>query len=269
VIWIKHLSIDEEKCIGCGLCKSVCIRDNIEIIDNKAVDVESNCFDCGQCSTSCPVGAISIKRFENQENEVESYNPDEIPVDYDDMLQFYKQRRTCRWFKDEKIDEETFEKLLKGAYYSPNRQNNQDVEFVVIDKQMPEFMQLIYDIIKVKEDELFRIKQFGQYLRDPDHDVNRHPLLWEGKQMLLAFSENKTDATVAMCRVELLAYTMGLGGFYSLFSMMSDEINHEKLMEFFPEIDKNKHMYACFIIGKPRIKYMRTRAHDKIKLTYK
>ena len=40
---MKHLIIDENKCIGCGLCKQVCIRDNIEIIDNKAVDVESNC----------------------------------------------------------------------------------------------------------------------------------------------------------------------------------------------------------------------------------
>ena len=37
---MKHLIIDNDKCIGCGLCKQVCIRDNIEIVDNKLVLVQ-------------------------------------------------------------------------------------------------------------------------------------------------------------------------------------------------------------------------------------
>ena len=265
----KTPSIDWDKCVGCGLCESVCVRDNIRIIDNRATDVESNCFDCGQCSTSCPTSAITIKRYSSQTDKVESYNPEVIPVSYDDLLQFYKQRRTCRWFKKEKVTPKQFEKLIHGAYYSPNRQNIQDVEFVVVDEKIDEFMKLVYEIIKVKEDEEFRIKNFGEYLRNPERDVNRHPLLWESKQVLLAFSENKTDAIIAMTRVELLAYTMGLGGFYSLFINMSDEIDHERLMDFFPEIDSDKHMYVAFVIGIPRIKYLRTRAHDEIKITYK
>ena len=38
-------------------------------------------------------------------------------------------------------------------------------------------------------------------------------------------------------------------GFYSLFILKADEIDHDKLMEFFPGIDKNKHMNSAFIIG--------------------
>jgi ferredoxin len=266
---MKHLNIDEEKCIGCGLCKQVCIRDNIDIIDSKAVDVESNCFDCGQCSTICPMNAISIKAYEGQENRIESYDPNNIPVSYDDMLQFLKQRRTCRWFKDEKIPHETIEKLMEAAYYSPNRQNIQDVEFVLVDEQMDEFISHVYSIIKAKEDDFFRIKQVGDYLADENRNPNRHPLLWEGKQLLLAFSENKTDAIIAMTRIELLAYTLGLGGFHSLFIGMSEQIDNDRLMEFFPEVDSNKHMYAAFVIGVPRVKYLRTRPHKEIKLTYK
>lgn len=266
---MKHLIIDEEKCIGCGLCKQVCIRDNIEIIDNMAVDVESNCFDCGQCSTLCPTNAITIKVYGQQEGRLESYDPNNIPVSYDDMLQFYKQRRTCRWFKDEKISPETIEKLMEGAYYSPNRQNIQDVEFVLVDEQMDEFINHIYSIIKAKEDEFFRIKQVGDYLADENRDPKRHPLLWEGQQLLLAFSENKTDAVIAMTRIELLAYTLGLGGFHSLFIGMAEEVDNDKLLEFFPEIDSNKHMYAAFVIGVPRVKYIRTRPHKEIKLTIK
>ena len=85
----------------------------------------------------------------------------------------------------------------------------------------------------------------------------------------MAFSENKTDAVIAMTRLELLAYTLGFGGFHSLFIGMAEEIDNDKLMEFFPEIDSNKHMYAAFVIGIPRLKYRRTRPHKEIKLTYK
>ena len=169
----------------------------------------------------------------------------------------------------EKISEEIFSKLLEAAYYSPNRQNIQDVEFVVVDEKLPEFTQLVYEIISVKEKEFFRIKQLGNYLNDENRDSKRHPLLWEANQLLLAFSASQTDAVIAMTRVELMAYTLGLGGFYSLFINMADEISHDRLMEFFPEIDKDKHMYAAFVIGIPRLKYLRTRPHKMIKLTYK
>ena len=138
----------------------------------------------------------------------------------------------------------------------------------MVDDKLDEFINHVYDVISVKEDEFFRIKQLGDYLRDENRNPKRHPLLWEGKQLLLAFSEAKTDAVIAMTRLELLAYTLGLGGFHSLFIGMSDEINHDKLMEFFPQIDKNKHMYAAFIIGYPRVIYRRTRPHKEIKLTY-
>ena len=265
---MKHLLIDREKCTGCGICKSVCIRDNIEIIDDVAVDIEGDCFDCGQCSTVCKQNAIVINAYQDQVERVEEYNPHEIPVSYEDMLQFLKQRRSCRWFRNKKIDTETFDKLMEGAYYSPNRQNIQDVEFVVVDEKLDEFIDLVYSIISDREKEFSRIKQLGDYLRDVNRNPKRHPLLWEGHQVILAFSRAKTDAVIAMTRIELLAYTLGLGGFHSLFMAMADEIDHEKLMNFFPEIDNDKHMYAVFVIGYPRVKYRRTRPHKEIKLTY-
>lgn len=265
---MTHLVIDNKLCTGCGICKSVCIRDNIEIVDDIAVEVGGDCFDCGQCSTICKQNAIALKAYQDQMDRIEEYDPRKIPVSYDDMLQFLKQRRTCRWFRNEKIDIETFEKIMEGAYYSPNRQNIQDVEFAILDEQLDEFIDIVYDIISAKEEEFFRIKQLGDYLRDPERNPKGHPLLWEGKQLILAFSEAKTDAVIAMTRIELLAYTLGLGGFHSLFINMADEIDHQRLMEFFPNIDSNKHMYAAFVIGYPRVRYRRTRPHEEIKVTY-
>ena len=147
---MQHLIIDESKCVGCGLCKQVCIRDNIEI-QKVAKELGNDCFDCGQCSTLCPTNAISLTAYSTQTDRIVEYDVTEIPVSYESMLQFYKQRRTVRWFKDDKISEDIFNKLMEAAYYSPNRQNIQDVEFVVIDEKLEEFISLVYEIISVKE----------------------------------------------------------------------------------------------------------------------
>ena len=263
---VLKLNIDEELCTACGLCQQVCIRDNI-VVEDFAVETEGNCFECGHCMAICKAGAITLKSFEGQEDRIVEYNSREIPVGYDDFLQFLKQRRSIRWFKNKKIDRETFDKIFEGAYYSPSAQNAQDVEFVVLDEKLDEFMQLVYDLIKVEEDEFFRIKEFGDYLKDSS-TKEFHPLLWSGKQLILTFSTDKTSAVIANARMELLAYSLGLGGFYSLFILKADEIDHERLMEFFPEIDSSKHMYSSFIIGYPRVRFRRTVPHNDINVSY-
>ena len=128
-------------------------------------------------------------------------------------------------------------------------------------------MDLVYEIIKVEENEFFRIKEFGDYLKDKS-SKEFHPLLWEGNQLILTFATDKTSAVIANTRLELLAYSLGLGGFYSLFILKADEIDHDKLMKFFPNIDKNKHMYSSFIIGYPKKRFRRTVPHDEISATF-
>jgi len=260
------LKIDEELCTACGLCQQVCIRDNIAV-EEFAVETENDCFECGHCMAVCKAGAITLKSFEGREDRIVEYDSRDIPLDYDDLLQFLKQRRSIRWFKNKKIDNKTFDKLFEGAYYSPSAQNVQDVEFVVVDEKLDEFMRLVYDIIKVQENEFFRIREFGDYLKDPS-TKEYHPLLWSGKQLILTFSTDKTSAVIANTRMELLAYSLGLGGFYSLFILKADEIDHDRLMEFFPQIDSSKHMYSSFIIGYPKVRFRRTVPHTDIKVSH-
>lgn len=54
--------IDEELCVGCGICVERCPTDAITLNDDgKAEHDESSCFGCGICARFCPEEAISLK----------------------------------------------------------------------------------------------------------------------------------------------------------------------------------------------------------------
>ncbi len=64
------ISIDEERCNGCGACAEGCHEGALQIIDGKARIVsELYCDGLGTCIGECPVGAIRI-----EEKEVEEYD---------------------------------------------------------------------------------------------------------------------------------------------------------------------------------------------------
>ena len=254
-----HLIIDREKCSGCGLCVSVCVRNAIVVKGWKAFENPDNkmgCMDCGHCLAVCPNGGIQLTRYLNQKDVSVNYGM-KPPLSYDTFLRFLSERRTMRWMTGEKVTPQEFQKIFAAVHYAPSTGNEQDVRFVVIDKDLDAFLKHIAKILAPLASEFPRIKEFIDYMDNPEK-YRYNPLLWTGKQIILAFSKYRADSFIAMSRAELAAGTMGLGGFYSLYIGKAEKQNHEELMKFFPEIPFHFRMNVVYVIGRPSVKFLRT-----------
>ena len=66
----RIITIDENKCNGCGLCADACHEGAIGIVDGKAKLLrEDYCDGLGDCLPACPMNAISF-----EQREVPAYN---------------------------------------------------------------------------------------------------------------------------------------------------------------------------------------------------
>ncbi|MFQ6080879.1 MAG: CoB--CoM heterodisulfide reductase iron-sulfur subunit A family protein [Candidatus Bathyarchaeia archaeon] len=58
--------VDEDLCIGCGLCEELCPYGAPKIEEGKSKVIEALCRGCGACAAECPRRAITMRHFGDQ-----------------------------------------------------------------------------------------------------------------------------------------------------------------------------------------------------------
>jgi len=59
--------VDEEQCIGCGLCEEICSYGAHYLENSKSKTIEALCRGCGACAAECPRRAITMRHYTDQQ----------------------------------------------------------------------------------------------------------------------------------------------------------------------------------------------------------
>ena len=59
---VATLSVDQQRCIGCGQCVTVCPHRLLMLDDLRQIGIRDHdaCMECGACARNCPVMAITV-----------------------------------------------------------------------------------------------------------------------------------------------------------------------------------------------------------------
>lgn len=59
---VVTLTLDEERCVGCGVCLEVCPHQVLARFNGKVrIEERDACMECGACARNCPAEAISVR----------------------------------------------------------------------------------------------------------------------------------------------------------------------------------------------------------------
>jgi len=272
------VTIDKEKCIACGICLMRCPL----VFSTKDDEMEANadadrCNLCGHCVSLCPTDAIVHSKL-----DMDNFGEIDEPVTFepDTFIQFIRQRRSHRHFKDTAIPREDLEKLVDTCRYAPTGSNVQGVEILVV--QDPEKRQRLSDLtLDFFEDfgahaaeAAEKLKAEGQPLSEfLKKSLRYRDRLGYARKMgfdaifywapaVIIFhsaqgpSSPKDDCVIASTTMGLTARTMGLESTYiGLFEMASK--GYEPLIEELA-LPPGHEVYSVLIMGYPRLKFLKT-----------
>lgn len=132
------ITINPDKCTGCGECVSVC-KDFSLYIENGKAKVSNTpafgCIACGHCMAICPTGAIEISGRELSKADLFDLPPVNGTANYGQLLSLFQRRRSIREFQDKEVEAEIVEKILDAARTSPMGLPPSDVNVLILDNK--------------------------------------------------------------------------------------------------------------------------------------
>jgi len=264
------ISIDIDKCVGCGLCVMDCQCNDIKIKDGNAVPLNKACLNCGHCIAICPENAVSIDSYDM--NEVKEYKDEEFAIKPEVFLNSIKFRRSIRHFNNKQIEQDKINQIIEAGRFTPTGGNRQPVSYIVVQKKMIELTEktinVLYDIAcNFKDDENNPIssenKRYATMWKFMHRQLQRgkDTLFFNAPAMIIVLGDTKlsvnpiVDGALATSNMEMMANTLNLGACYNGFFTLAAQ---NDIIKDYLCIPKNKKVITSLLIGYTDNKYLRT-----------
>jgi nitroreductase/NAD-dependent dihydropyrimidine dehydrogenase PreA subunit len=269
------ITINDNKCIGCGLCAKDCFTKDIEVTNHKAKSKKIRCIECGHCIAVCPKNAITLEDYPM--TDILEYENGEFDIDENQYLRSLKFRRTIRQFTNKQVEKQKIEKIIEAGRYSPTGGNLQNVSFYVVRDDIDTLKNMAIDELNKianlpnEEKEKMNISWYGdmwkQMYLDYHNQNSKDGLFFDAGTVILVISKSVQNACIAAAHMETIVYAQGLGMLYSGF--FTRAVAHSKEMKEYLKLNQGQEVVACLVIGYPGVKYQRTVPRKEVEIVWR
>ena len=260
-----NVVVDHEKCTGCGICLTDCLRRVFEIQDGKSVVTHSNCLKCGHCLALCPANAVTLTGYNDEIFEAAGTS---VFLNEKDLMTHLRFRRSVRHYKDTPVEKEKLEKIIEAGRITPTASNSQNVRYIVLQNEREaledEVLAMYKTQIDLSETLAARIKiPVEVFLKG----VKRGFLFHKAPAVILVVSQSEINGCLAAMNMELMAEALGLGAVYV--GLFAGPANRSKPLREKLGIAEDESITACLALGYPNIQYLRSVPRKKAEVVWR
>jgi len=279
-------TIDEESCIGCGECLTVCPSDTITIEDDKAVVSGEESLGCDHCASICPTDSVTVGFVSDEASSFKTFDNANYylkPGDFDTsgLVRLMRSRRSCRNYTDQEVPLEMLEDLVKIATTAPSGTNCQMWTFTILPtrdavlsfgERIGKFFKKLNGMAEKATmrflSKLFMKDVLGQYYRNyyesvkeglDDFEKGGRDRLFHGAPATIIVAVEKgsstpaADANLATQNILLGAHSMGLGT--CLIGFAVEAMGNDKKIQLGVGIPASEKVYSVITVGYPNEVY--------------
>jgi nitroreductase/NAD-dependent dihydropyrimidine dehydrogenase PreA subunit len=256
---------DEDKCTGCGLCVKIC-HEHCMVLNDDTISINYElCSTCMQCIAICPQQALSWDNVSPI-----AYNATCLPSP-EQLDELFKERRTIRFFKKDKIGRALLEDIVGYGIYAPT--NNYNLRAIVVDDEeiiealdriLLRFVSWIYNLIykpKIVYNLVGRItpglqgkdKVKMENALERGHAFHRPPaIVFIVGDKRIALSKASTQ--YALYNMILYAQVKGIGS--CLWGAAEIFLDRNKAARERLGLQKHEHILGALGLGYPAVKFV-------------
>ena len=262
------ITVDQEKCIKCGICVKECPVQVLRIGENGPEDIcPEKCIACGHCVAVCPKEAMDNVKTPLVNQKSSKKFPKLSPEEAENFL---RSRRSIRSYKETSVPREKLVDLVNIAHFAPSGHNLQGVSYIIIDdrKILDKAVEITAEELKNDKTLNGKFDDFVKVYTEKGIDT----ILRGAPSLVLAiadadFPRGRENTIFSLAYMELYAPTLGLGSCWAgVFERIALKDN-SPMLELF-NIPKGKKITGVVMVGYPKYNYPRLVERNPLKVNF-